>query len=125
MNISTFHVKGKGRLDLEDLDEDSPYYEFFKRFGGMPNGPGMRPQQPSQGMGSGFIVSPDGYIVTNAHVVDGASEVTVKLTDRREFTAKVIGSRQAHRHRAHQDRGEEPAGARPHCQAGASSAANG
>ena len=43
-------------------------------------------------MGSGFIVSPDGYIVTNAHVVDGASEVTVKLTDRREFTAKVIGS---------------------------------
>ena len=43
-------------------------------------------------MGSGFIVSPDGYIVTNAHVVDGASEVTVKLTDRREFTAKVIGT---------------------------------
>jgi serine protease Do len=51
----------------------------------------MRPQ-PSQGMGSGFIVSNDGYIVTNAHVVDGASEVTVKLTDRREFTAKVVGS---------------------------------
>ncbi len=67
-------------------------HEFFKRFGGIPNGPGMQPQQPSQGMGSGFIVSPDGYIVTNAHVVDGASEVTVKLTDRREFTAKVIGS---------------------------------
>ena len=43
-------------------------------------------------MGSGFIVSPDGYIVTNAHVVDGATEVTVKLTDRREFTAKVIGT---------------------------------
>jgi serine protease Do len=43
-------------------------------------------------MGSGFIVSNDGYIVTNAHVVDGASEVTVKLTDRREFTAKVVGS---------------------------------
>ena len=47
---------------------------------------------PSRGVGSGFIVSPDGYIVTNAHVVDGASEVTVKLTDRREFTAKVIGT---------------------------------
>ena len=45
-----------------------------------------------RGLGSGFIVSPDGYIVTNAHVVDGATEVTVKLTDRREFTAKVIGS---------------------------------
>ena len=47
---------------------------------------------PSRGLGSGFIVSPDGYIVTNAHVVDGATEVIVKLTDRREFTAKVIGS---------------------------------
>ena len=47
---------------------------------------------PSHGLGSGFIVSPDGYIVTNAHVVDGATEVTVKLTDRREFTAKVIGT---------------------------------
>jgi serine protease Do len=79
----------------QDDDEDEagdPMREFFKRFGGgMPNGPQMRPQ-PSQGMGSGFIVSNDGYIVTNAHVVDGASEVTVKLTDRREFTAKVVGA---------------------------------
>ena len=58
----------------------------------MPNGPDMRPQQPSRGVGSGFIVSPDGYIVTNAHVVDGATEVVVKLTDRREFTAKVVGT---------------------------------
>jgi serine protease Do len=91
VNISTFH-KGKGDQDLEDSDEDSPYYDFFKRFGGAPNGPGMRPQQPSRGLGSGFIVSPDGYIVTNAHVVDGATEVIVKLTDRREFTAKVVGS---------------------------------
>ncbi len=92
VNISTFHGKGKGMPDLEDLDEDSPYYEFFKRFGGVPDAPGMRPQQPSRGVGSGFIVSPDGYIVTNAHVVDGATEVIVKLTDRREFTARVVGS---------------------------------
>ncbi|MEO8507936.1 MAG: trypsin-like peptidase domain-containing protein, partial [Betaproteobacteria bacterium] len=95
VNISVVHAKGKGGADSDDIDEDSPYYEFFKRFGGVPNGPGMRPQmpqQPAQGMGSGFIVSPDGFIVTNAHVVDGASEVTVKLTDRREFTAKVIGT---------------------------------
>ena len=67
--------------------------EFLRRFG-MPQGPNGQPRnmQPSRGMGSGFIVSPDGYIVTNAHVVDGASEVTVRLTDRREFTAKVIGA---------------------------------
>ena len=43
-------------------------------------------------MGSGFIVSADGIILTNAHVVDGADEVTVKLTDKREFTAKVLGA---------------------------------
>jgi serine protease Do len=91
VNISVVHAKGKGMVDLDDLDEDNPYREFFKRFGG-PNGPRMMPQQPSQGMGSGFIVSNDGFIVTNAHVVDGASEVTVKLTDRREFTAKVLGA---------------------------------
>ncbi len=89
--ISTFHAKGKGQVDLDDIDEDSPYHEFFKRFGGNP-GPGMRPQRPTRGVGSGFIVSPDGYIVTNAHVVEGASEVVVKLTDRREYTAKVVGT---------------------------------
>ncbi|MCC6194737.1 MAG: Do family serine endopeptidase [Burkholderiales bacterium] len=95
VNITVVHSAKKAGLDPEDMDEDNPYREFFKRFGGgMPNGPRMMPmpQQPMQGAGSGFIVSPDGYIVTNAHVVDGASEVTVKLTDRREFTAKVVGA---------------------------------
>jgi len=92
VNISTTQTAKRGIPGLEDLDEDSPYYEFFKRFG-IPNGPGSSGPQPElHGLGSGFIVSPDGYIVTNAHVVDGASEVTVKLTDRREFTAKVIGA---------------------------------
>ncbi len=47
---------------------------------------------PQRGEGSGFIVSPDGYIMTNAHVVEDADEVTVKTTDRREYTAKVVGS---------------------------------
>jgi serine protease Do len=90
VNISVVQSAKAAGLDLDDLDEDNPYREFFKRFG-IPN-PRMMPQQPMQGMGSGFIVSSDGYIVTNAHVVDGASEVTVRLTDRREFTAKVIGA---------------------------------
>jgi len=92
VNIS---VTGKARVagfDPNDLDEDNPFGEFFKRFGGKNGVPQMPRSVPSQGLGSGFIVSPDGYIVTNAHVVDGASEVTVKLTDRREFTAKVVGA---------------------------------
>jgi serine protease Do len=65
---------------------NSPFAPFFR---GMPF---QQPQpQPMHGEGSGFIIRPDGYIMTNAHVVKGASDVTVRLTDRREYTAKVIG----------------------------------
>jgi serine protease Do len=76
------------------LDPSDPFYEFFKRFGGpgMPGGSARGPDLPTRGQGSGFIVSADGLILTNAHVVRDASDVTVKLTDRREFTAKVLGS---------------------------------
>ena len=79
--------------DLSGIPEDSPMFEFFKRFGmPMPAPEGREGREaPARGVGSGFIVSEDGYILTNAHVVDGADTVTVKLTDRREFTAKVIG----------------------------------
>jgi len=85
---------------------DDEMQELFKRFFGVPlpqQGPGAAPKKrkpmPGQngqeevprGVGSGFIVSPDGYVLTNAHVVDGADEVYVKLTDKREFKAKVIG----------------------------------
>ncbi|HEY6484227.1 MAG TPA: DegQ family serine endoprotease [Steroidobacteraceae bacterium] len=63
-----------------------PFGQFFRGFPMQP-----QQQQPMRGEGSGFIVSPDGLILTNAHVVNGASEVTVRLTDRREYTAKVIG----------------------------------
>ncbi len=66
---------------------DDPLHEFLRRFGAQPRGD----QPPARGEGSGFIVAPDGTILTNAHVVADASEVTVRLTDRREFTAKVIG----------------------------------
>ena len=68
---------------------DDPLHDFLRRFG-MP--PQRGPQQPARGEGSGFIVAADGYILTNAHVVADASEVTVRLTDRREFTAKVVGA---------------------------------
>ncbi|MGI4813168.1 MAG: DegQ family serine endoprotease [Janthinobacterium lividum] len=70
-------------------DPDDPFFQFFQHFyGQMPK----QDDSPSVSLGSGFIVSPDGYILTNAHVVDDANVVTVKLTDKREFRAKVIGS---------------------------------
>jgi serine protease Do len=81
---------------------DEEMLEFFKRFGlPMPNVPRQAPRRnrpPSQdeeqprGVGSGFILSSDGMVMTNAHVVDGADEVIVTLTDKREFKAKIIGA---------------------------------
>jgi len=76
---------------MPELSEDDPFYEFFRRFGPMPRG-GPQREFEAQSAGSGFIVSSDGYIVTNAHVVDSADEVRVRLTDRREFIAKVVGA---------------------------------
>ena len=70
------------------LDPNDPFFEFFRRFG-LPL-PDNAP--PAMGQGSGFIITPDGLILTNAHVVANGAEVTVKLTDRREFKAKVVGT---------------------------------
>ena len=76
-----------------ELSEDDPFYEFFRRFGQIPRGRGAPEREfDQQSVGSGFIISADGYLITNAHVVDGADEVTVKLTDKREFKAKVVGT---------------------------------
>jgi len=76
---------------MPNLDEDDPFFEFFRRF--MPPNPDQSPHEFStRSLGSGFIISADGYILTNAHVVDGADEITVRLTDKREFKAKVIGA---------------------------------
>ncbi|MDN4035851.1 Do family serine endopeptidase [Massilia sp. YIM B02443] len=75
------------------LDPSHPFYEFFKQFQDPRYGGGRGGREaPVFGAGSGFIVSPDGVILTNAHVVQNADEVTVKLQDRREFRAKVLGS---------------------------------
>lgn len=81
VNISTLRA-GRG-----GLREGDPFYEFFKRFGGAPE----FGEAPQVGLGSGFIVSADGYVLTNAHVVADTDEVMVKLTDKREFQAKVVG----------------------------------
>ncbi|WP_199100372.1 DegQ family serine endoprotease [Dyella sp. ASV21] len=71
--------------------EDDPSMEMFRRFFGMPMMPSPEDQQRTS-LGSGFIISADGYILTNSHVVDGADSVTVRLQDHRTLTAKVVGS---------------------------------
>ena len=74
---------------VPDLDPDNPFHEFFRRFQiPMPRGDEL----PAAGIGSGFIVSRDGLILTNAHVVRGGGEVVVGLTDKREFRAKLVGA---------------------------------
>jgi len=80
------------RSTMPELSEDDPFYEFFRRFGQIPRNTPRPRDFEQQSTGSGFILSADGYILTNAHVVDEASEVSVKLTDKREFKAKVVGT---------------------------------
>ncbi len=86
VNIS---VSGTRKAGAEmELDDDNLLNEFFRRYrgGGAPRG-----EAPVRGMGSGFIVSADGTVLTNAHVVDGADEVTVKLTDKRDRADREAG----------------------------------
>ncbi|MEM1005426.1 MAG: trypsin-like peptidase domain-containing protein, partial [Pseudomonadota bacterium] len=76
----------------QDFDFDGhPFGEFFKRFGG-PEGFDMPQRGPAQGLGSGFVLDGAGYIVTNHHVVDNASAITVRLSDDSTFEAEVIGT---------------------------------
>ena len=100
VNIRTLEKASAHAAQGNGMDEEM--LEFFKRFGiPIPNTPRSTPraqkpqQQPEEevprGVGSGFILSTDGFVMTNAHVVEGADEVLVTLTDKREFKAKIIG----------------------------------
>ena len=75
-------------FEIPDLPEDSPFREFFRRF----FGEGEIEEFDAQSLGSGFIISPDGFIISNNHVVRNADEVIVRLSDRREYKAKVVGT---------------------------------
>jgi serine protease Do len=97
VNISiTSVVHGGGAMGFPGMPNDENLQEFLRRFGipGMPGMPGQEGGQDykTQSLGSGFIISSDGFILTNAHVVNEADEVLVKLSDKREFKAKIIGA---------------------------------
>ncbi len=92
VNISTTQVTRGSQGMQFPFDENDPAFEFFKRFIPRPPGGATPREFENKSLGSGFVISGDGYILTNAHVVDGADEVTVRLTDKREFKAKIIGA---------------------------------
>lgn len=93
VNISTKQRSSKGQLPkhfkLPDLPEDSPWNDLFKHFFGQNGEPEER---EARSLGSGFVIDSDGYILTNNHVVEDADEILVRLNDRRELKAKVIGA---------------------------------
>src|SRR2546421_8123883 len=98
VNISTTQaVRRTGAMPQVPGIEDEEVLEFFRRFIPRQPGPGNPPPGPaprseSRSLGSGFIISQDGYVLTNAHVVEAADEITVKFTDKREFKARLIGA---------------------------------
>ena len=99
---SVVNIRTLEKVDPDNAADgpDEDMLEFFRRFGipvpNMPRRRGQRPggspQEQPRGVGSGFLLTADGYVMTNAHVVDGADEVMVTLTDKREFKAKIIGA---------------------------------
>ena len=91
VNISARQSARAHPFPFPGLDENDPMFDFFRRFiPQMPDVPGA--ERESRSLGSGFIISEDGYILTNAHVVEDAKEILVRLVDRREFHATVIGT---------------------------------
>jgi serine protease Do len=97
VNISTTQAVRRTVPQIPGI-EDEEIQEFFRRFiprqpgPGQAPAPGPAPRSESRSLGSGFIISSDGYVLTNSHVVDAADEITVKFTDKREFKAKLIGA---------------------------------
>ncbi|MBP9062582.1 MAG: DegQ family serine endoprotease [Aquabacterium sp.] len=103
VSIRTTQRVGNDEADAS-TEAEAQMREFFRRFFGTPlpepdqrrstprQSPGNQGEERPRGLGSGFIVSQDGYVLTNAHVVEGADEVYVNLTDKREFKAKVVGA---------------------------------
>jgi serine protease Do len=94
VNIST-QQEGNGspvmQFSIPDLPDESPFNDFLRRFFGE-EGEAPTEEMPSRSLGSGFIISSDGDVLTNAHVVEAASEIIVRTSDRREFVATVVGS---------------------------------
>jgi serine protease Do len=94
VNISTTQARKaapRAPFQIPELDESDPMFDFFRKFiPRIPESPG--PDPDNQSLGSGFIISADGYILTNAHVVEEAEEIKVRLADKREFDAVVIGA---------------------------------
>lgn len=95
VNISTTFKAPENQLppgmNLPQIPEDSPFHDFFRKF--FEDQPrGQQPYEDSSSLGSGFIISKDGYVITNNHVVKDAKEVVVRLADRREYVAEIIGT---------------------------------
>ena len=97
IRVTQFGNRNGGDQQMQNPHSNEDIPEFFRRFFDVPGMPGMpgapdRGQPDRQGAGSGFIIEEDGYIITNHHVIEDADEIIVRMADRREFEAKLIGS---------------------------------
>jgi serine protease Do len=90
VNVSMQKMAQTG-MQVSPFGSDDPFNDFFNRFYGNQGNQGTQRERKVQGVGTGFIIDREGYILTNDHVVDGADKITVTLSDKKEYTAKVIG----------------------------------